>query len=99
MDYLNKAADTKYKATTNKTKKLIKVRIEDGFSVEDFYKVIDNKVSEWMNTTMEKYLRPETLFGPKFEGYLNQKNRGDVKDGAVEDGTRELQSDGLGFTV
>ncbi|KZL89157.1 conserved phage C-terminal domain-containing protein [Clostridium magnum] len=99
IDYLNKAADTKYKATTNKTKKLIKVRIEDGFSVEDFYKVIDNKVSEWMNTTMEKYLRPETLFGPKFEGYLNQKNRGDVKDGAVEDGTRELQSDGLGFTV
>ena len=24
---------------------------------------------------MEKYLRPETLFGTKFEGYLNQKEK------------------------
>jgi hypothetical protein len=25
---------------------------------------------------MEKYLRPETLFGTKFEGYLNAKTTG-----------------------
>lgn len=99
IGYLNKVADTKYKAASNKTKHLIKVRLEDGFSVEDFYKVIDNKVSEWLNTDMEKYLRPETLFGPKFEGYLNQKNRGGGKDGASDGGAREVQSDGLGFTV
>lgn len=39
--------------------------------MEDFKKVIDWKVSEWTGTDMEKYLRPETLFGTKFEGYLN----------------------------
>jgi hypothetical protein len=35
--------------------------------------VIDNKVSEWKNTEMAKFIRPETLFGTKFESYLNQK--------------------------
>lgn len=99
IEYLNKSANTKYKASSNKSKHLIKVRIDDGFSVEDFYKVIDNKVSEWINTDMEKYLRPETLFGPKFEGYLNQKIRGGASDAAVEGGTREVQSDGIGFSV
>ena len=34
--------------------------------------MIEKKAKEWMGTEMEKYLRPETLFGPKFEGYLNQ---------------------------
>ena len=33
---------------------------------------IDKKVSEWQNGDMAKYLRPETLFGTKFDGYLNQ---------------------------
>lgn len=99
IEYLNKAADTKYKVSSRKTQQLIKVRIDEGFSIEDFCKVIDNKASEWIDTDMEKYLRPETLFGPKFEGYLNQKNRGGGKDGAVEGGTREVQSDGIGFSV
>ena len=41
--------------------------------MEDFKKVIDWKVSQWTgNKEMEKYLRPETLFGTKFEGYLNE---------------------------
>lgn len=35
--------------------------------------MIDNKVAEWKGTDMEKFLRPETLFGNKFEGYLNQQ--------------------------
>lgn len=99
IDHLNKAADTNYKASSKKTQQLIKVRVDEGFSIVDFCKVIDNKVSEWINTDMEKYLRPETLFGPKFEGYLNQKNKGGAKDGGVEEGTREVQSDGIGFSV
>ena len=28
---------------------------------------------------MDKYLRPETLFGSKFEGYLNEKTKKDTK--------------------
>lgn len=84
IDYLNKKANTKYRATTKKTKDLIKARLNEGFVEEDFIKVIDNKVGEWINTDMEKYLRPETLFGTKFEGYLNQKesaNNGKYNNG------------------
>lgn len=99
VEYLNEKADTRYKASSKKTQQLIKVRVDEGFSIEDFCKVIDNKVSEWIDTDMEKYLRPETLFGPKFEGYLNQRNRGGVKDGGAEDGSGEIQPDGIGFSV
>ena len=34
--------------------------------------MIEKKVAEWKGTEMDKFLRPETLFGTKFEGYLNQ---------------------------
>ena len=44
-----------------------------GFVIDDFKKVIDNMAAEWMGTEWEKYLRPETLFGTKFESYLNRK--------------------------
>ena len=74
IDYLNVKADTKYRATTKKTQTLIRTRQKEGFKLEDFKKVIDTKVKEWRHDpNMVKYLRPETLFGTKFEGYLNQK--------------------------
>ena len=74
VDYLNQKANTKYKSTTNKTKTLINARFNEGFTKEDFIKVIDNKTKEWLNDEkMCKFLRPETLFGTKFESYLNQK--------------------------
>lgn len=73
INYLNSSAKTKFRQSNKKTKTLIKARINEGFTEEDFFRVIDNKVREWANTEMEKYLRPETLFGTKFEGYLNQK--------------------------
>lgn len=73
IDYLNQKAGTRYKAGPEKTQKLIKALWNDGFRVPDFQKAIDNKVAEWLNdATMSKYLRPETLFGTKFESYLNQ---------------------------
>lgn len=74
VDYLNSKADTKFKPSSKKTKSLIHARFEDGFNVNDFYTVIDKKCEEWKGTEFEKFLRPETLFGTKFEGYLNQKN-------------------------
>lgn len=74
IDYLNLKAETNYKSTTRKTKDLIKARFNEGFTLEEFKKVIDNKTREWKyNAEMCKYLRPETLFGTKFESYLNQK--------------------------
>ena len=75
IDYLNLKANTQYRHNIKKTQSLINARFNESFTIEDFKKVIDNKVNEWKNTEMEKYLRPETLFGTKFESYLNQKKK------------------------
>lgn len=72
--YLNEKAGTSYRPSTKKTQSLIKARFNEGFGLGDFKKVIDIKSQEWLGTDMAKYLRPETLFGTKFEGYLNQKS-------------------------
>lgn len=73
IDYLNKKTNSNYKATTKTNLNLIKARVTDGFELKDFIKVIDVKFAEWNNTNMEQYLRPQTLFGSKFESYLNQR--------------------------
>jgi uncharacterized phage protein (TIGR02220 family) len=76
VDYLNEKAGTKYKYNSKNTTKHIKARLNDGYTLEDFKSVIDKKCLEWLNTDMEKYLCPDTLFGSKFEKYLNQKING-----------------------
>lgn len=75
IEKLNSIANTSYRASTKKTQSLIDARVKDGFMEEDFNKVIDIKANEWLGTEFEKFLRPETLFGTKFEGYLNQANK------------------------
>lgn len=73
LDYLNTKLGTKYQAKSGKTKTLISTRIKEGYTVKDFITVIDKKYLEWHNDPgMSKFLRPETLFGNKFESYLNQ---------------------------
>lgn len=74
IEYLNLKTNSHYKYTTDKTQSLIKARINDGFTLNDFKIVIDNKCEEWIGTEFEKFLRPETLFSNKFESYLNQRN-------------------------
>jgi len=77
IDYLNEKTERigkeKYSSTSTKTQKLIKARLREKYELEDFKTVIDKKCKEWLGTDMEKYLRPETLFGNKFESYLKQK--------------------------
>ncbi|MEB7824954.1 conserved phage C-terminal domain-containing protein [Staphylococcus chromogenes] len=80
IDYLNQQTGKHYKPTTKKNQTVIRARTDEGFNIDDFKKVIDNKVSEWKGTDMEKYLRPETLFGTKFEGYLNQQKSNAVDE-------------------
>lgn len=72
IEYLNSKTNKNYRSTTQKTRMLIKARMKEHFTIDDFKIVIDKKCSEWMGTKFEPYLRPETLFGTKFEGYLNQ---------------------------
>ena len=78
IDYLNQKASKSFKCTTKKTKSCIDARLREGFKEADFLKVIDIKTEEWKdNPNMNKYLRPETLFGVKFEGYLQQQTKQD----------------------
>lgn len=71
LGYLNKKRGSAYKATTPSTRKLINARFGEGFTREDFFAVIDHMVSEWSGTRFDRYIRPQTLFAPKFESYLN----------------------------
>lgn len=76
VDYLNEKTGKKFKSNTSNTKKHIKARLNEGYTFEDFKKVIDTKTIDWLNNKdMNKYLRPETLFGTKFESYLNQQKK------------------------
>ena len=75
VDYLNEKTGKNFKHKTAKTRKFIEARWNQDFRLDDFKKVIDVKTDEWLNTDSDKYLRPETLFGTKFEGYLNQKTK------------------------
>ena len=72
IEHLNQKSGKNYRYSSKATQKHIKARIKEGFTLEDFKRVIDWKVSKWIGTDMEQYLRPETLFGTKFESYLNE---------------------------
>lgn len=73
IDYLNLICGSKYRATIKATQDLIKARLKEGFTVDDFKRVIDNKHSDWAgDPDFVQYLRPKTLFGTKFESYLNR---------------------------
>lgn len=88
VDYLNEKCGTHYRYNTANTRKHIIARFKDGYAVDDFVQVIDKKTSEWMGTKFQQYLRPDTLFGSKFESYVNQQ--------VVTDGTAKLVNDWRG---
>lgn len=73
VNELNAICGTHYKTSTKTTRDLIDARIKEGFTENDFFTVIAKKASTWKGTKMEQYLRPQTLFGTKFECYLNEK--------------------------
>lgn len=94
IEYLNIKSNSHYKYSTDKTQTLIKARIKDGFTLDDFKIVIDKKCEEWLGTDFEKFLRPETLFSNKFEGYLNQKitaKKKTLKDISMSDIDRAIE--------
>lgn len=74
IEYLNYKTESAYKHTTPKTRDLIKTRFKEGFNINDFKRCIDNQTALWFkDPKMNKFLRPETLFGTKFESYVNNK--------------------------
>jgi uncharacterized phage protein (TIGR02220 family) len=96
VNYFNYKTNSNYRTNTSKTKNLIKARWNEGFRLTEFKQVIDIKVSEWLkDKSMCKFLRPETLFGTKFESYLNQKGGG--KNGTDSDSTDPSKGYGLPY--
>lgn len=75
IDFLNEVCGTKYKSNTVATMKHINARIKEGFTLEDLKTVVRKRYKEWHGTDSAQYLRPETLFGNKFEGYLNAPDK------------------------
>lgn len=92
IDYLNEKCSSRYRATDS-TKKLIRARLEEGFTKDDCFTVIDNKVKTWKGTEWERYLRPSTLFNAsKFQGYLNEKEFSKQQGNEI---SKELQAKGV----
>lgn len=74
IEYLNTTTGAKFRSSSKATQAKIKARLNESYTLNDFIVVIDKKYNEWKNTEFEKYLCPETLFGTKFEKYLNQRD-------------------------
>lgn len=86
IDFLNEKTGSRYRAGTDGTQRKIRARLNDGFQVDDFKRVIAHMAAKWRNDAkMAQYLRPETLFGTKFESYLNDAIRAGQKAEAQKD--------------
>jgi uncharacterized phage protein (TIGR02220 family) len=87
VEYMNQVCGTNYRPSAKETISHISARLKDGFVLEDFKKVIDLKFEKWGNDLkMSPYLRPQTLFGTKFESYLNERG------GTIENGGNKKPS-------
>ena len=106
LNYLNEKTGKKFTSRSKSSVKMIKDRLREGYVVDEFKAVIDNKVAAWGNNPdMKIYLRPETLFRPShFDSYLNdvederQKRKREVEE--INERQREAirQSNEIGFT-
>lgn len=88
IEYLNQKTGKSFQYTTEDTKKFIKARWNQGFDINAFIFVIDIKTQQWLkDPKCEGWLRPQTLFGTKFESYLNETAhslRGQVSDKTIQ---------------
>lgn len=92
IDYLNEKAGKHFR-NVESNKKLIRARWHEGYRLDDFKKVIDNKVLDANDANSfftDKYLQPSTLFGNKFDQYLNQQIKPKVEKGTKSYGGVEF---------
>jgi uncharacterized phage protein (TIGR02220 family) len=75
IEFLNNKTNKNFTTKSSKTISCINSRLKEGFIENDFIKVIEIKTEKWLGTSMEEYLRPITLFGNKFDSYLNETNK------------------------
>lgn len=80
VQLLNELSGSSFRASSKSTQRLIAAREREGYTAEDFETVIRHQCGLWGNDAkMRQYLRPETLFGSKFEGYLSEARRQEPK--------------------
>lgn len=73
---LNALSGSSFRPENKQTQRLLHARLREGYTKEDLETVIRHKCEEWKrDEKLRKYLRPETLFGSKFEGYLSEAKR------------------------
>ena len=94
IDYLNSKTGQSFRSSSKATQQHINARLAEGFKLEDFMRVIDNKCADWLGTEWAQYLRPSTLFGSKFENYLNRSPQAKGKNGIAVTG-RPSDLDGV----
>ena len=105
LNYLNEKTGKKFTSRSKSSVKMIKDRLREGYVVDEFKAVIDNKVAAWGNNPdMKIYLRPETLFRPShFDSYLNdvedEKQKRKREAAEIDERQREAirQSNDFGF--
>lgn len=101
ISYLNSVCGSEFRSNTDATKKLIKQRFNDGFSVNDFKIVIDCKYQDWglrpvkfaTGQWSNEYLRPSTLFGNKFESYLHEAKARQTSEGSYSSVSAEVDTE------
>ena len=94
IDYLNQKAGKSFKHSAAGNKKVIKARWNEGYKLDQFKRVVDNKCQDWLNDEkMSQYLQPSTLFGNKFDQYLNQRKGN--SNGAPQKSEEALMMDEL----
>jgi len=82
VDHLNAKVGSRYTTKNKQLRGYVHARLEEGFTVDDFFTVIDTKAAKWRDDPkMRDYLRPSTLFAPShFEEYLNESPQTSILD-------------------
>ena len=72
ITYLNQVTKKNFNKNTASHHKYIKARLKEGYKLKDFKHVVNVMAATWIGTDYERYLQPQTLFGNKFDSYLNR---------------------------
>ena len=79
ITYLNQVTNKNFNKNTAGHHKYIKARLKEGYELKDFKHVVNVMAATWMGTDYERYLQPQTLFGNKFDSYLNRRMPNNVR--------------------
>lgn len=80
ISHLNRKTGKRFRSSSSENRRWMNRPIAAGFTIEDEIKVIDIMCDKWNgDSRMHQYLRPETLFGNKFAGYLNADSGGHIE--------------------